>query len=86
MSSRLIDENVTVTSFSCLQVNNRLLGVLHRALLNQSPDVVLRHKLQHISEVLRRSNYGSLKVQAVVNDKASVELEYTIVRQTNLGE
>lgn len=83
---RLVDEDITVTSLSSLQIDDCLAGVLHWALLDQSLDLVLRHELQHISEVLRRSNNGSLKVQAVVDNDTSVELEVTIVRQTNLSE
>lgn len=82
----LVDEDVTVTSLASLEVDDCLSGVLHWALLDQSLDFVLRHKLQHVSEILRRPDYGPLEVQAVVDDETSIELEHAVVGQTNLSE
>lgn len=83
---RLVNKDIAVTSLASLQVDDRLAGVLHWALLNQPLDLVLRYKLQHVFEILDGADSGSLEVQAVVDDKASVELEHTIVGQANLSE
>lgn len=84
--SLVVNEDISVSSLASLQVNDGLVGIAHWSLLDETTDLLVGDKLEHIPQILRRADGRSINSELVVDDKTSGDLVVTIIRQSDGGE
>ena len=83
----LVNQNISVSRLAILHINNSLVRILHRPLLNPRLDILLNCKLQHLLDVLGRTNQASAQLELAHNEVECIDGgEFTRVRSSDLHE
>lgn len=82
----LVNQDISVPRLSSIHIHNRLVGILHRSLLDPRVDIILRRKLQHLTNILGTSDHASPHLASFCNQSKSGESRNLILRCTNLNK
>ena len=85
-SMLLIDQHIPVPGLSSIHIYHGLVCILHRDIDIPSPDTLLREELQHLLNLMRRSDGAPPDLDTLPNQCERIESGNRILRRTNLDE
>jgi hypothetical protein len=68
----LIDQHITVSCLTSLQVHDHLVGIVQRSLLDPRLDLLISCEFEHLLNLTRRANGAAAKLDAVRNERERV--------------
>lgn len=83
----LVLKNVPIPSLAIIHVNNGIVGVLHRPLLDPRLDLFLSSKLQHLLDLSRRTDTTTSDLDSTHEQRKSIDVrQLALVWRTDLNE
>jgi hypothetical protein len=82
----LVDEHVAVTGLACLHVDESLVDLVERPLLDPRLDVVLGSDLEHLTDDVGRANEAAGQVDVLEDHSAEGRRGHSLLRETNLHD
>lgn len=83
----LVNQNVSVTSVALLHIDNSLVGILERALLDPRLDLLLNSELEHLPDVRGRADTAATNLDTAGEQSEGVDgRQVSAVGGTNLDE
>lgn len=81
-----VSQNIAVTSVTVVHIQDSLVSIRHRTLLDPRLDTLISSKLKHLPDLTRATNQRTTQLDALDNQSESRDLKTTIFRSTQLDE
>jgi hypothetical protein len=68
----LVDQNVTVSCLTSLQVHDHLVGIVQRPLLDPRLDLLISCEFEHLLNLTGRADGAATKLDAIRNEREGI--------------